>query len=166
MINGPFGSGKTSHVTEHPEFPFIVVSPQCPVISVWSEVKQEILDILSHIKSSYNVNKNKIYVMGFSMGGNGAWDIAATLGDTFSAAVPISGWYDREKANNINIPIWAFHCEDDDVVSVSGSIDMVEALKGLEKEVLFTTYSGLKHDHSVMYETFSNGDLFRWLLSK
>ncbi|MHA6484102.1 carboxylesterase family protein [Paenibacillus sp. strain BS8-2] len=158
--------GLIKHVSENTKFPFIIVAPQCPITSFWPEVKQEVLDIVSDIKSKFNVNKNKIYVMGFSMGGNGTWDMAATKGDVFSAAVPISGWYEQDKSHNINIPIWAFHCEDDDVVPISGTVNMVEALKGLDKEILFTRYSGLKHDHSVMYNTFSNKELFKWLLSK
>ncbi len=158
--------GLMNHATENPSFPFIVVAPQCPATSLWIELKQELLNILSEIKSNLNVNKNKVYVMGFSMGGNGAWEMAATLGNTFSAAVPISGWYNKNEAKNINIPIWAFHCEDDDIVPVSGSIDMVEALRSLDKEILFTKYSGLKHDHNVMYKTFSNEKLINWLLSK
>lgn len=157
--------GLMKYVSDNPAFPFIVVAPQCPIPSYWPEVKQEVLELLNDITSTCHVDTKKIYVVGFSMGGHGAWDMAATQGDVFSAAVPISGRYEKEKAQQIHIPVWAFHCEDDDVVPVSGTVEMVEALQGLEKEILFTKYSGLKHSHIVMEQTFTP-ELFEWLLSK
>lgn len=59
----------------------------------------------------------------------------ATREDVFSAVVPISGWYEKEKAQQFQISVWAFHCGDDDVVPVSGTVDMIEALQVLKKEV-------------------------------
>lgn len=157
--------GLMKYVIDNPTFPCIVVAPQCPLPANWPGVKHEVLELISEITSTLHVNRNKIYVIGFSMGGHAAWDMAATQGEVFSAAVPISGWYEKEKAQQFLIPVWAFHCEDDDVVPVSGTVDMIEALQGLEKEVLFTRYSGLKHNHIVMEQTFTP-ELFKWLLSK
>ncbi|MDF2650609.1 MAG: hypothetical protein K0Q73_6414 [Paenibacillus sp.] len=71
------------------------------------------------------------------MGGNGTWDFASRSSEIFSAAVPISGWFDSEKAMLLkDVPIWAFHCEDDDIVPVSGTPMKIKSAKNLKKTIV------------------------------
>ena len=61
-------------INEGKEFPFIVVSPQCPDNVFWNtDVLSALID---EIESNYRVDKNRIYVTGLSMGGNGTWTLA------------------------------------------------------------------------------------------
>ncbi len=146
------------------DFKFIVVTPQCPESSSWPFEREAVLTLLDEIISTYRVDRERVYLVGFSMGGNGAWDLAAFAPERFAAVVPISGWFDTEKALLLkDIPIWAFHGEDDDVVSIQGSEDMVAALKGVDGDIKFTSYPNLKH--FIMDETFSNPDIYTWMLS-
>ncbi len=70
-------------------FPFIVVSPQCPVEQRWS-VKT--LDkLLNDIAAQYRVDEDRIYVTGLSMGGFGTWNLAARFPHRFAAIAPICG---------------------------------------------------------------------------
>lgn len=158
--------GLLKYAMNNPEFPFLVLAPQCPSNAYWPVVRNEVICLINQVQSDYSVDRRKVYVTGFSMGGNGAWDLAVYTSGIFSAAVPIAGWYEKEAASLINIPVWAFHGEDDDVVPLSGSTDMVSAMKDTGKEVELTRYPGMKHEHEVMNITFSNPELYKWLLSK
>jgi len=62
------------------------------------------------------------------------------------------------------VPIWAFHGEEDDVVSIQGTEEMVKLLTSIGGNVRFTSYPALKHN--VMRETYNNLELYEWLLKK
>ena len=71
------------------QFPFIVVSPQCPKNSWWEPL--ELKTLLDEIVEKYKVDTNRIYLTGLSMGGFGTWSLAAMQPDRFAAIVPICG---------------------------------------------------------------------------
>lgn len=164
-INQLDNYGLIRHAEASGDFPFFVLAPQCPSLSSWPVVRHEIIALLKQIMSEYSINKKQVYVTGFSMGGIGVWDLATWTSDIFAAAVPIAGRYEREAAQLIDIPVWAFHGEEDDIVPIAGSIDMVTALQEAGKEINFTRYPGMKHEQEVMYMTYSNPELYSWLLS-
>ncbi|XEC96306.1 prolyl oligopeptidase family serine peptidase [Paenibacillus tarimensis] len=156
--------GLIKAVSSDEDFPFIVLAPQCPPLVSWPAVRHEVMGLLEHVTTQYSVDKKKIYLTGFSMGAHGVWDLIVNCPDHFSAAAPIAGWYEGEAAKLVKTPVWVFHGEEDDVVSISGSFTMVNALKEAGKEVVFTSYPGLKHEHDVMDITYANPELYRWLL--
>ncbi|HUG20786.1 MAG TPA: phospholipase, partial [Planctomycetaceae bacterium] len=49
------------------EFPFIVVSPQCPENRWWEPI--ELVALLDDVSSRHKVDPDRIYVTGLSMGG-------------------------------------------------------------------------------------------------
>src|SRR5436309_9138617 len=64
--------GPPKNVTDHPDFPFILVSPRCPEGQTWS--KDVLLVLLDEITRTYRVDTNRVYLTGLSMGGYGTWD--------------------------------------------------------------------------------------------
>jgi len=158
--------GLIKHAEAAEAFPYFVLAPQCPAFTSWVGIRHEVIQLVSQVISSHNIDRSKVYVTGFSMGGNGAWDIAVHSPELFATAVPIAGWYEGEAAAHINIPVWAIHGADDDVVSVTGSTKMVEAMKAEGKDVKCTIYPGLKHDYKVMEKIYSDPALYEWLKKK
>ena len=80
------------------DFPFIVVSPQCPKDRWWEPV--ELVSLLDEVSGKYNVDSDRIYVTGLSMGGFGAWRLAFHAPDKIAAIAPICGGgetYDNPK---------------------------------------------------------------------
>lgn len=146
-------------------FPFVVVTPQCKTDSNWGEEYHLVKPLVEEIIKNYPIDPESVYVTGFSMGGNGTWEYASRSPELFSAIVPISGWFDPDKASLIkDVPIWAFHCVDDDVVGVSGTEDMVKSVTYIGGNIRATYYSALGHSHKVMEETYTNPELYSWLL--
>jgi predicted peptidase len=147
-----------------PDFPYMVVTPQCPADSRWHLEYDTVTGLLDSVNADFRVDRERVYVGGFSMGGSGTWYFAARAPERFAAAFPMSGSTDPDKAIELkNVPIWAFHSEDDDLVPVTRTKDMVQALTDIGGNVRTTYYSGLKHSLKVLDVTFNDGELFTWL---
>lgn len=148
------------------QFPFIIVSPQCPEGEYWSSdisvVRLNIL--LKDIIARYRVDKSRIYITGLSMGGFGTWRMAIEFPNRFAAIAPICGGGIPEKADRIKqLPIWVFHGAKDKVVPIQKSQEMVQALKKVGNKVRFTIYPKAEHDSWT--ETYNNPELYNWLLT-
>ena len=147
------------------QFPFVIVSPQCPENGWWdSELQIDVLNnLLDEIVSQYRIDKDKIYVTGISMGGFGTWSLACEYPDRFAAIAPICGKGSPEKAEKIkHLPVWVFHGAKDDVVPLKNSEEMVDALKKAGGNVKFTVYPDAGHDSWTA--AYNNPELFDWFL--
>ena len=97
------------------------------------------------------------------MGGYGTWSMGAAYPKRFAAIVPICGGGNPAKAERLkNTPTWVFHGEKDNVVPISQSEKMVDALKAIGGNVKFTRYPNAKHDS--WSATYRNPKLYEWLL--
>lgn len=150
-------------INEGKEFPFIVVSPQCSEDKVWST---DILSaLLDEIETNYLVDKNRIYVTGLSMGGNGTWSLAIAQPKRFAAIAPVCGWNMPSDACRLkDMAIWVFHGAKDNVIPIESSEFMVERLKSCGSDVKFTIYP--EANHNSWTETYNNEELYKWFLEQ
>jgi predicted peptidase len=156
---------------QRPDFPFVVVSPQCPRGQSWSS---EILTaLLDEVVLKYRIDQQRIYVTGLSMGGYGTWDLALTHPERFAAAVPICGGGDilpillatgKKLVALRRLAIWAFHGAKDSVVPVQETEHMVTALRTVGSHPKLTIYRDAEHDS--WSETYDNPVLYQWLLAQ
>ncbi len=156
--------GPPKLIDQGKEFPFIVVSPQCPLNSWWPEQVDALTALLDEVQAKYAVDPDRVYLTGLSMGGFGTWTLASRYPERFAALAPICGGGDRYLASRLkNVPVWAFHGAKDPVVPVQASKDMVEALKKAGGNVQLTLYPEAQHDSWT--ETYNNPKLYEWFLS-
>jgi len=108
--------GLPRRVEEKGVVPFIVVAPQSPR-GGWDV---ETLDgLLDEIIGRYRVDVDRVYLTGESMGGHGAWAMAAAHLKRFAAIAPIRGGGDPASAGRLRgVPVWAFHGSDDRLVAL------------------------------------------------
>ncbi len=150
-------------INQGKDFPFIVVSPQCPDNIFWNI--DILIALLNDVVAKYRVDTNRIYVTGLSMGGHGTWELAMRQPNRFAAIAPVCGWADTSKACSIaHIPIWVFHGAKDVVVPIAASEQMVEKLKSCGANVKFTVYPEANHD--AWTETYNNEELYKWFLEQ
>ena len=151
-------------ISEGKEFPFIVLSPQCPDNVFWNtDVLSALID---EIESHYRVDKNRIYVTGLSMGGNGTWSLALAEPNRFAAIAPVCGWsHPVEFCKLAHMPIWIFHGAKDNVVPLNFSEQIVQQSKACGgANVKFTIYPEANHD--AWTETYNNEELYKWFLEQ
>lgn len=141
----------------------IVVMPQCPENSFWVARVESIVKFIEQQMTEYDIDKDRVYLTGLSMGGYGTWFTAMARPDLFAAIAPVCGGGMAWNAEVLNMPVWAFHGSADPIVSVNQSDEMVEKLKELGKDVKYTRVEG--EGHGVWKRTYDK-ELIEWLLSK
>jgi predicted peptidase len=152
-----------AHIVEaQPDFPFLVVSPQCPPNEAWSA--DMLVALLDEIERHYAIDPERIYGTGLSMGGFGTWALAIASPDRLAAIAPICGGGDATRVGAIrHLPVWAFHGAHDPIVPLQRSTEMVEALRQCGGHVQFTVYPEAGHD--AWTETYANPALYTWFLA-
>ncbi len=154
----------------------IVIVPQCPTNGWWSLDTDQAgvhrgelgtaMRLLDKTCTDYSADRNRIYVMGLSMGGFGTWEALAHFPQTFAAGIPICGWSNVEYASVLaNIPIWAYHGLNDPTVSYQGSQEMVDAIRSAGGNRIHITLHPTA-THGVWIYTAQDRALFDWLFSQ
>ena len=142
--------GIGAYIRQHlDDFPAIVVFPQAPADSEWSQVADVVFAQLDAATREFDGDPDRTSVTGLSMGGFGAWDYALRQPARFSAVVPVCGGLviDRRPTMNVasvagaadpyaaaaarlkDTPTWIFHGAKDDLVSPEFSRRMHAALQ-------------------------------------
>lgn len=153
-----------------PHFPFIVVSPQCPLDETWEQ--QPLMPLLDHLMATEAIDTSRVYATGISMGGYGVWDLAARHPDRFAAVVPICGggnlltillFNRRQERAAKRLAIRAYHGAKDDVVPLLESERMVTAWRGVGAACDLVVDGEAGHDSWT--RAYADRELFEWLLS-
>jgi predicted peptidase len=157
-------------VKENLDFPFLLVSPQCPDGEIWDD--DVVLGLLDDIVRSYKVDARRVYLTGLSMGGYGTWSLGLTHPERFAAIVPICGGgnlipvilAEGKRGDALkSLGIWAFHGGKDTTVPVDESQRLFEALKKFGvQDLKLTVYPDAGHDSWT--EAYKNPALYEWLL--
>jgi predicted peptidase len=115
---------------------------------------------------SYLIDKEKIYIGGFSMGAYGTFALVAQNPELFAAAVAISGDGNTRQAPVMAETKWRiFAGKKDEVVPSSKTENMAAALNDAGASVSFTLYPDTNHEGTWM-RAFSESDFCYWLFSK
>ena len=113
-----------------------------------------------------DVDTNRVYVSGLSMGGMGTFVILNLRPDMFAAATPICGDGNPDLVNNYakKIPMWIFHGSDDTVVSPKKSLKMANAIIDAGGSPKITFYENVGHDS--WNNAFAEKNFLKWIHSK
>lgn len=183
--------GLPVRVRELPDFPAVVVMPQCRRRTWWGEpaMEAQAFAALDRAMEEFHGDPARVYLTGISMGGYGAWAFAYKYPERFAAVVPVCGgvaargrrsgitppdWHPAarapedpytETARGIgHVPVWAFHGADDPRVPVSESRKLTAALEAAGGDVRYTEYPGV--EHNAWDRAYREDELIPWLLSK
>jgi predicted peptidase len=176
----------------HPDrFPAIVVFPQAHADGTpgWQQKSGEAALVeTDKAISEFHGDPSRIYLTGYSAGGNGAWFLAYRHPHRFAALVVICGFVsdftgkqshvfypaiapalepDRYAAvakELTALPIWIFHGDADKNVSVEESRRMAAALRVLGANVRYTELVGV--DHNAWDQAYDNAEMVEWLLAQ
>jgi len=163
------------------KYPGIVLAPQCAQEDYWAPIKrtewtiinggavtpsmEAVIALIDKMLKDPNIDKNRVYVGGLSMGGFGTYDLLSRRPEWFAGAVPICGGADLEKVNIYkDIPMWVFHGTKDMAVSVQLSRDLISALQKVGGNPKYTEYPEGGHD--VWNKTIREPELWKWLFGQ
>lgn len=170
--------------------PSIIVAPQCPATKLadgsdqhkWTQIDwsakqpqptskdpsyamRKLFEILDSLEQEFNVDPQRRYITGLSMGGYGTFDALVRRPKYWAGAVPICGGLDNARAAEIaHIPLWIFHGDKDTAVPVERSRTAVAALQAAGGEPKYTEYQG--QGHAVWGPAYEEPELVEWLFAQ
>ena len=145
-------------------FPFVTVAPQCHE-NTWFDLWETLKRFADAILDMDFCDDRRVYAVGMSMGGYAVWQLGMSLPYHFAAIVPICGggmYWNAERLRDV--PVWAFHGEDDPLVFKEESIRMTEAVNACGGNARLTLIPDCGHES--WREAFARRDLFMWMLSQ
>ena len=160
-------------------FPCFVLAPQCPANGWWSNyenladgqlsLKPEagqamslMIELVESLIIDLNIDTNRIYITGLSMGGYGTFDAIIRRPDLFAAAIPVCGGGDISQAKLIkDIPMWIITGSEDSVVDPKLSTDMLLELHKEGARPGFTLYP--ETGHYSWLAAYSDPMIWAWL---
>jgi poly(3-hydroxybutyrate) depolymerase len=137
---------------------FIVVAPMGYSLSGWwgarsgrpAELSElDAMTLLARIRQQYAVDSDRIYLMGHSMGGAGAYHLAAKYNDVWAAVAPISaagGIADGDAERYRSFATLLMHGEKDSIVTVEGSRRAAAALQRVGAQHIYLEFPGKDHE--------------------
>ncbi len=167
-----------------PAYDSIIVAPQVANDRRWVDIDWEYgvfnrkqvketrelkaaMAILGEVMELCNIDRDRVYVTGISMGGYGTFDAIARHGSIFAAAAPVCGGCDPETdaKSNMRIPLWMFHGSADTTVPPVGSRLMYAKIRSMGGDkVRYTEYSGMAH--GIWDNAYSDREMVKWLYAQ
>jgi predicted esterase len=135
---------------------YLIVCPKGrgPAAMYLGAAERDVLDVIKETRRQFNIDENRIYLMGHSMGGYGTWSVAVNNPDLFAALAPISGGGMPQVVLGLkkiaHIPWLVTHGDKDPTVSVEESRRMVKAGKDLGIEIKYNEVPGGDHGNIVV----------------
>jgi predicted peptidase len=153
------------HILEsEPNFPFVVVSPQCSPGEIWTDI--DALGILiDRVQADYRIDPDRIYVTGHSMGGRGALYLAYRLPHRFAAVLalsplsPITAW----KENLAKVPLWIFHGKADTLAPVAETEELVREIEAAGGHPRLDILP--ERDHFIL-DIYDRPEIYEWLMKQ
>lgn len=143
--------------------PAFVLAPQNPG-NPWSPRK--INNCLEWMKSHYNIDTTRVYVLGMSLGGYGTMDFAGTYPEKVAAAMALCGGSTLKDFKKLGtVPLWIMHGTADRAVGVGESKRVVKALQDLGSTELlrYTWFEG--GSHGLLARLFYLQKTYDWLFT-
>jgi len=160
-----------SNNTNRTKYPAFLLVPYCNPGEGWGGIPNHptvdtlVFETIMALEKEFAIDKSKIYVTGISRGGYGTWHFISTRPEMFAAAIPVCGGGDPQFAQKIvDLSVWAFHGTKDKNVPVSGSRDMIEAIKTEGGNTRYTEFPD--KGHNIWEEVKATPDLLDWLFAQ
>jgi poly(3-hydroxybutyrate) depolymerase len=130
---------------------YIIFSPRIGFGENWfaEETRERILAFLDLAIDNWPIDRNKIAVTGYSLGGTGCWNYALTHDDYFSAAIPMAGAYIADK--KINIPMAVIHGTDDELYDYDLAVGSIDDSIAMGSDIILITAEGRSHQQACLY---------------
>ncbi|SMG13463.1 carboxylesterase family protein [Sphingobacterium psychroaquaticum] len=138
----------------------IIVAPQTN--NGWDPDK--VKEVLDYTLANYNVDPERVYVCGMSMGGYGTMDFVGKHPECVAAAVAICGGGTLKYAENLStVPVWIQHGSADRAVPASESKKIYNAIRKANPDanVKLTIIPG--GTHGSVERLFHNDEMYEWM---
>ena len=161
--------GPTRYINKGGKLDAILIVPQCPGNSHWADTNDEVnklVHFVPEMSEKYNIDTDRMYLTGLSMGGRCTWKLALAMPETFAAIAVVCGRTETYNFDTIqNMPIWMFHGALDDTVDFTNVNWILEKLHAHEHRYYKVTVFPSAM-HNVWDTTYNRPEVYDWLLNQ
>jgi predicted peptidase len=146
------------------DLPAIIVAPDCPTRS-WTDAGADraVMALLKKVMEEHTIDRKRVLVVGFSMGGRGTWFMAAHHPELFTAAIPMAASIGDEKVEGLALmPTYIIHSTSDQVVPFGPAEQNAQALEQLGRKVKFEAVPDAGHYNMRSYVP-ALGRALKWI---
>ena len=125
----------------------IIVAPDCPS-NAWTDTQADVavMALVDLMMGDYTIDRRRILVVGFSMGGRGTWFLASHHQDVFTAAIPMAASTGTDPVESLaTMPTYVIHSRRDQVVPFAPAERNAQALERLGRVVKFEALNEPTH---------------------
>jgi acetyl esterase/lipase len=160
---GGIGEGKTfiRHFTyaQTKTWDVVIVSPTADPRPWTAKGDDFVLSVLAEAMLLYNIDMNRVYVIGHSMGGRGTYHFGAKYAEKFAAFAPAAsgpGSSDLLAAAQVGTGMYIYHSGDDDVASPEADRAAARKLRDAKADFVYTEWPDQRHGwpQEVIADTF------------
>lgn len=125
----------------------VIVAPDCPSQG-WNDplADQSVMALLDKVIAEYSIDRKRVLVTGYSLGGRGTWFMASHHADLFTAAIPMAASTGDEPVERLaTMPTYIIHSRADEVVPFAPAERTAQTLEAMGRPVKFEAVSSLPH---------------------
>lgn len=151
-------------------FPGFVLMPQ--MFNDWDSLwVEKVLRMVQLHVEKYNIDPNRIYIHGLSIGGYATYEAIKRAPWLFAAALPMSAVseaaniFEHNQQNRVShIPLWVFQGGKDTEPTVGWTKGVLQKFRDAGSSVRYTEYPGI--GHNVWGWAYAETDFFSWMLQR
>ncbi len=125
---------------------------------------EKIMNDVEYVIANKNIDTNRIYAIGMSMGGNGVAELVNTYPDRIAAAIILAGGIDGNVAEMSKVPLWVIRGLNDREEAIRRTDKMVENIRKTDSSrIVYTKVKGVDHrqHERILYMPY----YYYWLMS-
>jgi predicted peptidase len=124
----------------------VMVAPDVPDRS-WATARSEaaVMALIEDVMAKHRIDRARVLVTGFSMGGGGTWYLAARRPEIFTGAIVMAGSPRGADLAAVRMPVYIIHSPDDEVVSFAGAEEAYTTLSARGHQVEMRVLPGYGH---------------------
>jgi predicted peptidase len=113
--------------------------------------EQDVFNVYNMMLEEFNVDRDRVYLMGHSMGAGGTMYLGPKHAEIWAAIAPIAGGGRADQAENLQrlkdngVALIVVHGESDEIVPVQGSRDLSAQAESMGLDVKYVELPGVGH---------------------
>jgi predicted esterase len=164
-LPGESDAEASRYFPEWDDVQYIVVAPYARGTMGYVGIPEDdVIQVIEKCQKDFNIDRNRIYLTGLSMGGGGTLYLGMAYADLFAAIAPVcpappDEYFDIAE-NALNIPVSVHQGGADPVVRPEGTRRIVDELRNIGTMVEYHEYPGVQHDSWA--NAYEDEKIFEW----
>ncbi len=142
--------------------PFVVIAPLSRDEYFWNA--GNLNAFLHEVLLRNNLDRSRVYLTGMSRGGRGTIQWAVAYPRRFAAIAPVAGGgFVKEADELVDVPVWAFHGAQDQVIPLQYTHNLMKRLHEITNtDIRYTVFQD--KGHGIWHRAYSTTELYDWFL--